>query len=162
MARECGCRGGNQNCTFCYGEGYIGKHYGRATQTGSPPVRSSQNGDLTPFRNITRAVIQSEKPRRAKLVTGTETHDLYSTSRPFLQRSAQTIAIGKVKGCSLAAGQGFNGPSENYADRDGDQPVQNYWFERRLDGSRDYSQFREGGRFGSHPAYDECDDESAP
>lgn len=33
---------------------------------------------------------------------------------------------------------------------------------RRLDGSRDYWQIRENGRFGSHPSYDSTDDESAP
>jgi hypothetical protein len=38
----------------------------------------------------------------------------------------------------------------------------NYREERRLDGSRDYWQIREIGRFGSHPSYDDCDDESRP
>jgi hypothetical protein len=33
---------------------------------------------------------------------------------------------------------------------------------RRLDGSRDYWQLREEGRFGSHPSFDSCDDESTP
>jgi hypothetical protein len=40
--------------------------------------------------------------------------------------------------------------------------VHNHWEERRLDGSRDYWQIREAGRFGSHPSFDQCDDESAP
>jgi hypothetical protein len=34
--------------------------------------------------------------------------------------------------------------------------------ERRLDGSRDYSQIRDYGQFGSHPLYDDCGDESVP
>lgn len=33
---------------------------------------------------------------------------------------------------------------------------------RRLDGSRDYWLIREDGRFGSHPSFDSCDDESGP
>lgn len=33
---------------------------------------------------------------------------------------------------------------------------------RRLDASRDYWRYREGGRFGSHPSYDDCGDESKP
>jgi uncharacterized C2H2 Zn-finger protein len=37
-----------------------------------------------------------------------------------------------------------------------------YREERRLDGARDYSQVRESGRFGSHPSYDDCGDESVP
>lgn len=40
--------------------------------------------------------------------------------------------------------------------------VDNHRIERRLDGSRDYWQIREEGRFGSHPSFDSCDDESAP
>lgn len=40
--------------------------------------------------------------------------------------------------------------------------LNNYWEERRLDGARDYWQVREEGRFGSHPSFDSCDDESAP
>jgi hypothetical protein len=49
--------------------------------------------------------------------------------------------------------------------KDGDEKLiqkPNYREERRLDGSRDYWQIREIGRFGSHPSYDNCDDESAP
>jgi hypothetical protein len=34
--------------------------------------------------------------------------------------------------------------------------------ERRLDGSRDYVQFRESGKFGSHSGYDDMADESLP
>ena len=40
--------------------------------------------------------------------------------------------------------------------------LDNHRIERRLDGSRDYWQIREEGRFGSHPSFDSCDDESAP
>ncbi len=40
--------------------------------------------------------------------------------------------------------------------------IDNHRIERRLDGSRDYWQIREEGRFGSHPSFDSCDDESAP
>jgi hypothetical protein len=61
----------------------------------------------------------------------------------------------------LAAGKGYSGPAPNV---DGDELalIDNYWEERRLDGSRDYWQIREEGRFGSHPSFDACDDESAP
>jgi hypothetical protein len=40
--------------------------------------------------------------------------------------------------------------------------VRNYRAERGLDGSRDFWQFRETGRFGSHSVYDDCGGESAP
>jgi hypothetical protein len=43
----------------------------------------------------------------------------------------------------------------------GRSSVDDYREERRLDGSRDYWQIREDGLFGSHPSYDDCDDESA-
>ena len=87
---------------------------------------------------------------------------LFATSTTSNPRSARVTAIGRAKGRRFAAGQGHNGPSEDYTDREGSETFENYWLERRLDGSRDYSQFRERGRFGSHPAYDDCDDESAP
>jgi len=60
---------------------------------------------------------------------------------------------------SAAKGDGNNGPAEDDAVVG---ELDNYREERRLDGSRDYSQFREEGKFGSHPSYDDCDDESAP
>jgi hypothetical protein len=62
---------------------------------------------------------------------------------------------------ALSTGSGHSGPSHDDGD-DRAASVDNYWEERRLDGSRDYSQIREDGRFGSHPSYDACDDESAP
>lgn len=37
-----------------------------------------------------------------------------------------------------------------------------YLEDRRLDGARDFYRYREGGRFGSHPSFDACDDESKP
>lgn len=34
--------------------------------------------------------------------------------------------------------------------------------DHKLDGSRDYNQFRENGRYGSHSSYDDMGDESNP
>jgi hypothetical protein len=51
---------------------------------------------------------------------------------------------------------------ENGRDDDAMTELDNHREERRLDGSRDYWQFREGGQFGSHPSYDDVDDESDP
>jgi hypothetical protein len=61
----------------------------------------------------------------------------------------------------LATGSGYSGPLRNDED-DRVNAIDKHWEERRLDGSRDYWQIREEGRFGSHPSYDACDDESAP
>jgi hypothetical protein len=50
-------------------------------------------------------------------------------------------------------------------DEDDDAPeadLDDYYEDRRLDGSRDYWQFREDGQFGSHPTYDDFGDESEP
>lgn len=79
--------------------------------------------------------------------------------RPKLTR--KVASGGNVRYRALCTGSGHSGPSHD----DNDErvaSVDNYWEERRLDGSRDYSQIREDGRFGSHPSYDACDDESAP
>jgi hypothetical protein len=61
----------------------------------------------------------------------------------------------------MATGTGQSGPVQDDAD-ERLSSIDNHWEERRLDGSRDYWQIREEGRFGSHPSYDDCDDESAP
>jgi len=62
---------------------------------------------------------------------------------------------------ALAIGSGVGGPAGDDNDERSHE-LDNYWEERRLDGSRDYWQIREEGRFGSHPSFDSCDDESAP
>jgi hypothetical protein len=41
-------------------------------------------------------------------------------------------------------------------------PRKEYREERRLDGSKDFWPHRDQGRFGSHPSFDACDDESIP
>jgi hypothetical protein len=79
--------------------------------------------------------------------------------RPKLTK--KVASGGNVRYRALSTGSGHSGPSHD----DNDErvaSVDNYWEERCLDGSRDYWQIREEGRFGSHPSYDACDDESAP
>ncbi len=41
-----------------------------------------------------------------------------------------------------------------------EQRIQSNRAQRALDGSRDFRQYRETGRFGSHPSYDDYGDES--
>jgi hypothetical protein len=62
---------------------------------------------------------------------------------------------------ALAQGAGYAGPAEVNTD-DAPSEVANYWTGRRLDRSRDFSQIRDNGQFGSYPLHDDCDDESAP
>lgn len=41
MARECGCLGGNENCTYCYGSGYV--DHGKSVAAGySQPLKPQQ------------------------------------------------------------------------------------------------------------------------
>ena len=48
------------------------------------------------------------------------------------------------------------------SDLDDDLALDRYAENRRLDGSRDYWGYREEGRFGSHPSFDDMDDDSDP
>jgi hypothetical protein len=138
MARECGCRGGNENCTFCYGEGYVGKHYGRATQTGSPQLQShvgvvkqSRTSPKTASQ-LARRVERLEPPSAPNVHQVNNTaamRGLFATSTTSNPRSARVTAIGRAKGRRFAAGQGHNGPSEDYTDREGSETVENYWLE---------------------------------
>ena len=82
------------------------------------------------------------------------------TSRDTKEGPAST-APANARSRALAAGKGYSGPAPENKDDELNERT-NYWEERRLDGSRDYWQVRESGRFGSHPSYDDCDDESAP
>ena len=67
----------------------------------------------------------------------------------------------KVRTPAFAARRRVSEPTEELEDELPNE-LESYAEERRLDGSRDYWQIREDGRFGSHPSFDDCDDESAP
>jgi len=81
--------------------------------------------------------------------------------QPDMKATRKAMARTNKRSRALAAGKGYSGPAPDSGDN-GLSEIDNYWEERRLDGSRDYWQVREEGRFGSHPSYDDCDDESAP
>jgi hypothetical protein len=74
---------------------------------------------------------------------GNQGKTLARPSRPGIVTAQRTIQTGQVLDAPL---------NENAT----------YWEDRRLDGSRGYWRYREEGRFGSHPSFDSCDDESAP
>jgi hypothetical protein len=70
---------------------------------------------------------------------------------------------GTARSGAVALNKGTIRPAQKSSNDDNElNSIDNYWEERRLDGSRDYWQTREDGRFGSHPSFDDCDDESAP
>ena len=81
--------------------------------------------------------------------------------RPVRKLTKKVAAGGTSRYRAMATGTGQSGPVQDDAD-ERLSSIDNHWEERRLDGSRDYWQIREEGRFGSHPSYDDCDDESAP
>jgi hypothetical protein len=95
----------------------------------------------------------STKPKSARIL---------STPQPPIRKLTKKIAAGGTSRYrALATGSGYSGPAHEDTDEKLSE-IDNHWEERRLDGSRDYWQIREEGRFGSHPSYDDCDDESAP
>ncbi len=81
--------------------------------------------------------------------------------RPIRKLPSTRTAGSTTQSDILARGKGYGGPEEEGDDQSATE-IESYWEERRLDGSRDYWQIREDGRFGSHPTFDDCDDESAP
>ena len=268
MPRQCGCLGGNQNCTFCYGSGYLegdrlplsygrkawgpikasspglsapsgqlgnvkrnnprlgsqgGSHSSPAKVQGlhTPPLaKQSSIGRVqphspprfqippdakatvgtrrvaAPVQGISKAVGRTPDRRARHLlvicpkcpspvredrlkrhlskqhgVTGeslrfskpakSESASKTTSPRRLIGRASREIATNISRAGALAAGKGHSGPAPKGGD-DEITLIDNYWEERRLDGSRDYWQIREEGRFGSHPSFDACDDESAP
>lgn len=84
-----------------------------------------------------------------------------SIPTPARKLSKRVVPGEAARNKALNMGSGVNGSAVD----DGDERVgelDNYSEERRLDGARDFWQIREEGRFGSHPSFDSCDDESAP
>jgi len=221
MAQQCGCLGGNENCTFCYGSGYIDRPYSRATQTGCPPrpgggtggqapvlgsVRpelphrgrmTSFGGSTIPISDLARELavnpnvildllpqlgVSDRKIRSSPLEedvavavrralgglakgappAASRPPNVFARQTPFTPPPRRPGAETNARARALATGRGQCGPAETGGNPAWASEVENYWVERRRDGSRDYWQFRETGRFGSHPTYDDCGDESAP
>jgi hypothetical protein len=96
-------------------------------------------------------------------VHGLERNPTQGRSGPARARNlSKPVATGgPARYRALSIGSGVSGPAGDDND-ERTRALDNYWEERRLDGSRDYWQVREEGRFGSHPSFDGCDDESAP
>jgi hypothetical protein len=85
-----------------------------------------------------------------------------SSSHAPISKVTKKTALGTTsRRQESGTSRGQSGPDSDDTE-DGFSEINNHREERRLDGSRDYSQVREEGRFGSHPSYDDCDDESAP
>ena len=120
------------------------------------PVRADRLSkhlrDQHGVREASQDVVQKAQPARTP-----------SSARAPARKLTKQVAAsgGTARSRAMAQGKGHSGPAHVDDDERVNQ-IDNYWEERRLDGSRDYWQIRESGRFGSHPSYDDCDDESAP
>lgn len=108
-----------------------------------------------PARNSTRVVHTSPSSATRNAVPG-------SGSGSARRLSGNVISGGSTKPVYLD-GPGLKGshPTSGASDSSADARTE-YRENRRLDGSRDYRGYREGGRFGSHSSFDASDDESAP
>ena len=149
----------------------VGTGLSRAIQGNSNPAKSFQSKlartarrpDLVPCPMCSSDIRPDRLKRHLVVVHQTvnsETGEHSNSQRPR-KLSRRVASGGPTRYKALSMGSGVSGPSggdedERLAELD------NYWEERRLDGSRDYWQIREDGRFGSHPSFDSCDDESAP
>ena len=251
MARQCGCLGGIENCTFCYGSGYLpGSDHLRlsdARRNWGPaapgphradPWPGGTNHSTRPSATVRRSVVYggpgmrvNELARELEVnssvilellpelgISDRKTHSSWlddslvgdlrrlidgigeggvpsivqtkrtaprisptspalSGSKPDVPKETGSLIGGYPRSGSpkkrlspsgiararaLATGKGHSGPADDNTDVTQLSELENYWIERRRDGSRDYWQFRETGKFGSHPLYDDCGDESAP
>lgn len=202
MPRQCGCLGGNQNCTFCYGSGYVtGSDFAPASEA----RKSWSAGPVLPktSRKVSRHTATIKRTKASKNVATPRTNRplvkctkcpnpvLVREDRlarhlqkchgvpgmlPVISHTATPIPAQTMKGLQprpilsniKRPTQSRSGEAETVRgympSDDVEQPseIDNHRIERRLDGSRDYWQIREEGRFGSHPSFDSCDDESAP
>ena len=120
---------------------------------------------LIPCPNCRSSVREDRLPNHLLRVhglnAGTESAPIagLSSSLPASGRGGSKVV--RATDRALAKGKGNVGTGDE-GENDHSTEVENYREERRLDGSRDYWQIREEGRFGSHPSFDDCDDESAP
>lgn len=96
-------------------------------------VHSSQNSGLNQARNPSKLLTINQK----KVITKPTPPP---SNRPKIQRNSSLRSMAPTK--------------------DQEQRIQYNRAQRELDGSRDYWQYRESGRFGSHPSYDDYGDES--
>lgn len=214
--RECGCLGGNENCSLCYGLGYVATadDLDRIEPTRPPSRRKPKRGPNSESLCSTGRPWQIPQFRRtefqltkAPTPSGTgcpycpsrfdsfEKQDLHveeehtadehdhsddALCRPLVRKGGRVFE--RITRCRLprlmnnafdSAHNGLHekgleiasGPLLGKHDPDTDSDHnenENYREGRRLDGSRDYWQLREEGRFGSHPSYDDCEDDSAP
>ncbi len=83
-----------------------------------------------------------------------------SSPRRLSGKSSVGAASVQPRSPTFLAAEKYSGTGEE--DDDDENGRDDYGEERRLDGSSDYWEIREDGRFGSYPSYDDCDDESAP
>jgi hypothetical protein len=94
------------------------------------------------------------------LATSTKSKPACLTSSPQpISEPIKKIAAGATSR-NRTSGGGYSGPAHEDAGEKFSE-INYHREERRLDGSRDYWQIREEGRFGSRPSYDDCNDESA-
>jgi len=119
-----------------------------ATPTSHPPLVRC------PICNA--SVLPARLDRHLRRVHSANLDQLAGRARPQPQTRAARHAQGPEAPRSGPAGQSL-------LQEDGDSgEAQSSVVERQLDGSRDFWQFRESGRFGSYSSFDDYEDESAP
>lgn len=189
MSLECGCRGANENCFRCQGSGYTGTGpspsaakrpqprtlSNRSITPGSESKPTTGKTHLD-SRSLTKddvKQIQAAEAQRASLSLfkvrskiDTTYREHISTSKPKRRRikrgrkSTKQTTIGTPPGVAQSQAKSVEGKQlKGPLARARMSRLTDTAAERRLDGSRDYSQFRESGRFGSHPSFDSSNDE---
>lgn len=133
--------------------GTTGPAYPKCEKCGAPVRPNRMQGHLA-----------ARCPKRERRVVShfTSPSTIQETSKRTLATPPRGLS-GNVSGGSTGSLHvGSLGSKRLYAPTESSEIGEEYREGRRLDGSRDYWRFREDGRFGSHPSFDACDDESQP
>jgi hypothetical protein len=170
LSAACPCGGQNDNCFRCGGWGYIDS------------ISQGRNQPSEFVAGTTADKKKGKNPQRPKIKHSAQTGRLKSNSKKCHICSAK---IGDLETHMRVFHGGINSgvrsspvkksrisPSSGNADRkqlrkkissDSSGGKSTRCIERNLDGARDYySNYREQGRFGSHPAHDDYGDDSDP
>jgi hypothetical protein len=182
MSRACSCFGSNENCRWCSGSGYLPDPNEWFQRSGSPlPVPAGSVRFLE--REVTMAICplchcqlrEWKLPKHLKKKCPKVRSERVENGNPNLlnrpanapapneKLSGKPVTRLRSSGNAHLASPSSKPDHANRSERKRTFPEDHDGRQnRKLDGSRDFAQFRDRGQFGSYPSFDSCDDESHP
>jgi hypothetical protein len=157
--RDCSCRGNNENCRFCYGSGVIeGKTQNSSLVPKLGVVEKSGRGNIAFGKShfISKLPTQVDVSSEASFGTGASV-ETRSIGKKRKKRNKGPRSKAKAKG--LPKSSQTSSQSKTSSSRERRNPIHEERLSSSLDATKDYAHnFREQGRFGSHPSHDDYDE----